>query len=310
MANDGTGRRFARDLFAERQVHLRSGDESRYLVLTRSLQIGVTVGVLAIPALHGLASYNAIAKHLALVAQERVLADEVARRVAQEAQAAAELATLRQRSEAAEGEILRLSAALDQAEAGRAAAIAASTEAGSRAAELQAALAATMQESRRRAEDDARADPASPPGTREQELLAEITGLRAELERVNREALTLRRSATAARQALRDLRGGAEQAQAQADEPGAAAPAADEVRRLQRYLADARSTIATLSADLEAPKGSGAGPATDAAVELATREEQLGAAQQRALQLGRSLAAPPANEVGDPTPLPSPPAPR
>jgi hypothetical protein len=134
--------------------------------------------------------------------------------------------------------------------------------------------------------------------------------LRAELERVNREALTLRRTANAARQALRDLQGGG-LAQAPVDGSGAAAPTADEVRRLQGHLADARSTIVALSADLAALKGS-PGPAADMAMELATLEEQLGAAQQRALQLGRSLAGPAPAEPDPPSaaPSPSPAAPR
>jgi hypothetical protein len=332
MANDGTGRRAAWDLFAERHVHLRSGGESRYVVLSRPLQIGVSAAALTILALLGVASYSAIAKHLALTAQERVLSEERALRAAQEQEAAQEATRLRLQSEAAERETLRLSAALDQAQAEREAAITASTEAGSKAAELQAALAATT-ESRlatERAETGAAGDARpSPPANaaREQELLAEITGLRAELERVNRETLALRRGATQARQALRDLQGGAIQALSQA-EPGpapgqadgagtagpapraAATPAADQVRRLQRSLADARASIATLSADLEALKGTGAGPASDAAVDLATLEEQLGAAQQRALQLGLDLAAPPTPDPGDTPPLPSPPAPR
>jgi hypothetical protein len=338
MDHDGTGRRAAWDLFAERHVHMRSGGESRYVVLSRPLQIGVSAAVLAFLALLGVASYNAIAKHLALLAQERVVTEERALRAVQEHEAAQETASLRLRSEAAEREVDRLNAALEQAQAERAAAITASTQAASKAAELQAALAATMQESRKLAAElaatgaggDARPDSGSNAASREQ-LLAEITGLRAELERVNREALALRRSATEARQALRALQGGEIQVLSQAgpgrapgqpdpsgtagpSRPEADAPAADEVRRLQRYLAEARASIASLSADLEALKGSGAGPASDAAVELATLEEQLGAAQQRALQLGLSLAAPPTEQRSDAAPpaapLPSPPAPR
>ena len=64
MGNDGTRRRSPWDLFAERQVHMRSGNESRYVVLSRPLQIGVAVALLAILGLFATASYNAIGKHL------------------------------------------------------------------------------------------------------------------------------------------------------------------------------------------------------------------------------------------------------
>jgi hypothetical protein len=333
MGNDGSGRRSAWDLFAERQVHIRSGDESRYVVLSRPLQIGVAAGFLALLGLLAIASYNAVAKHLELVAQQRALADEVAAGAAQADRSARELASLRQQSEAAEREIEQLTAALDQAQAERMEAIRASSEAGAKAAELEAALVATMPESRRLAaelaETRAAGETRPPTGPPEmQDLLAEVTGLRAELERVNREALALRRTATAARQALRDLQGGEIQAPPQ-DEPDApaaprwqraltAAPAGDEVRLLQQDLADAQATVASLSADLEALKGTGAGPATDAAAELATLEEQLGSAHRRVEQLGVSLAArqpaaagdaPPDASAGG-APLPSPPAPR
>ena len=78
MGNDGSGRRSPWDLFAERQVHMRSGNESRYLVLSRPLQIGVAAGFLAILGLLATASYNAIAKHLELAAQQRALAEQQA----------------------------------------------------------------------------------------------------------------------------------------------------------------------------------------------------------------------------------------
>jgi chromosome segregation ATPase len=338
MGNDGSERRSPWDLFAERQVHMRSGDESRYVVLSRPLQIGVAAGLLAVLALLAIASYNAISKHLETVAQQRALAEQRASSAAQAEQSAGELATLRQQSEAAEREIERLSAALDQAQAERMEAITASSEAGAKAAELEGAFVATLQESRRlAAELEAMPDPggsrSAPGATASEALLAEITGLRAELERVNRETLALRRAANEARQALRALQGGEGPQQAlPPDAPGAAppwlartaAPAGDEVRELREDLADAQATVATLSADLEALKGAGtgAGLASDAAAELATLEAQLGSAHRRVEQLGASLAgrqpdtagdAPPAPPAAAPTdiaPLPSPPAPR
>jgi colicin import membrane protein len=324
MGNDGTSRRSPWDLFAERQVHMRSGQESRYVVLSRSLQIGVTLGVLAILAVLALASYHAIAKHVALVAKERTL-EELAARAAQTERAARELAPLRQQNEEAEREIERLRAALDQAQAERTAALAASSEAGAKAAELEAALATTLQERRKLATDvetaraSGEARPA-PESRQAQALLAEITGLRAELERVDRETAALRRTAAQARQALRDAQGGGE-ATPQAP-PGpqpplrlalAAAPAT-EVRQLQQDLAGAQASLAALSADLEAAKGAAPGDdtATDAAAGLATLKQQLSTAHRRAEQLGLTLASEQAEqaEPAAPAPLPSPPAPR
>jgi hypothetical protein len=330
MGNDGTGRRSPWDLFAERQVHMRSGQESRYVVLSRSLQIGVTVGILAILALLAIASYHAIAKHVALGAQERTLEDLDAR-AAQAEQAAREVASLRQQSEDAEREIERLSAALDQARAERTAAVTASSEAGAKAAELEAALATTLQEGRKLATNleasRASGEVRSPPGSRQtQALLAEITGLRAELERVDRETEALRRTAAQARQALRDAQPGVPLAtSAQAGPPSqpqtpplrlaiAASPATAEVRQLQQDLAGAQASLAALSADLEAAKGAatGAGTATDAAADLATLKAKLSTAHRRAEQLGVTLASEQVEEVkpADPAPLPSPSAPR
>ena len=341
MGNDGTGRRSLWDLFAERQVHMRSGNESRYLVLSRPLQIGVAAGFLAILGLLATASYNAIAKHLELAAQQRALAEQQASSAAQADRSAGELTALRQQNETARREIEQLSAALDQAQAERMEAVTASSAAGATAAELEGALVATTQESQRlaaelaetRASGDSRPGPGSAPGSADtQDLLAEVTGLRAEFERVNREAAALRRTATQARQALAAFQVGGETsalpqdpAQAQPGTPlrqrALTAAPSDAVRRLQQDLADAQATVATLSTDLEALKGTGAGVATDAAAELVTLEQQIGSAHRRAEQLGVTLArrpasagaAPPAAPPAGPTsaaPLPSPPAPR
>jgi hypothetical protein len=322
MGNDGTSRRSPWDLFAERQVHMRSGQESRYVVLSRSLQIGVTLGVLAILALLALASYHAIAKHVALVAKERTL-EELAARAAQAERAARELAPLRQQSEEAEREIGRLRAELAQAQAERTAALTASSEAGAKAAELEAALATTLQVRRKPATDveagraSGEARPA-PESRQTQALLAEITGLRAELRRVDRETEALRRTAAQARQALRDVQGDEATPQAPPEpQPlrlAIAASPATEVRQLQQDLAGAQASLVALSADLEAAKGAarGAGTATDAATGLATLKQQLSTAHRRVEQLGLTLASEQAQqaEPATPAPLPSPPAPR
>jgi hypothetical protein len=160
----------------------------------------------------------------------------------------------------------------------------------------------------------------APESRQTQALLAEITGLRAELQRVDRETEALRRTAARAQQALREAQGGAAVSQAP---PGpqpplrrasAASPATDEVRQLQQDLAGAQASLAALSADLEAAKGAptGTGRATDAAAGLAALKQQLSSAHRRAAQLGITLASEPADEVepAEPAPLPSPPAPR
>lgn len=60
-----------RQLFAERQIYLRSGEDSRYVVLSSRLQIGVTVGALLIVAGLALASYGYLAQRSQLAAQDR-----------------------------------------------------------------------------------------------------------------------------------------------------------------------------------------------------------------------------------------------
>jgi hypothetical protein len=62
------------ELFAPRQVYLRSGTVSQYVALSRSLQIAVVAGMAGVALWLGLASYAAIAKHLETVEQSRELA--------------------------------------------------------------------------------------------------------------------------------------------------------------------------------------------------------------------------------------------
>jgi hypothetical protein len=67
-------RRAGSELFAPRQVYLRSGPASQYVALSRSLQIAVAAAMGAIGLWLGVASYAAIAKHLETVEQGRELA--------------------------------------------------------------------------------------------------------------------------------------------------------------------------------------------------------------------------------------------
>jgi hypothetical protein len=62
------------ELFADRQVYVRSGLTSRYVALSRSLQISVAVGLGVLTLWLGLASYAAISKHLQTLEQGRELA--------------------------------------------------------------------------------------------------------------------------------------------------------------------------------------------------------------------------------------------
>ena len=61
-------------LFAARQVYVRSGASSRYVDLSRSLQICVAVAMGVAVLWLGLASYAAVAKHLETLEQRRELA--------------------------------------------------------------------------------------------------------------------------------------------------------------------------------------------------------------------------------------------
>ncbi len=346
MGDDAAGRRSRWNLFTERQVHVRSGHASRYVVLSRSLQMGVAAGFVAIMALLVIAAYQAIHERAQLTAQQRAL-EELTARSAQADQTARELAALRGQSEAAKAEIERLTSALDQAQAERAAALTASSEAGAKVAELEAALGTITDERRKLAAElgetrDSGKAPSAAASADPQVLLAEVTGLRAELDRVHREAEALRRSAAQAQQALRDLQSRNQTQASLADiqtQPGPAAPqkrpdGSDEVRplpvaiaappstsevhRLQQDLAGAQATIAAISADLEVVKGAGSGAtaATDAAADLATLKDQLDAAHRRAERLGVTLAGQQrelpavAPSPRAPLPLPPPPAPR
>ena len=104
------------DLFAERQVYLRSGLTSRYVVLSRPLQIGVAIGMGLLIAWLAVASYSAIAKRFEVAGQNRELArleeaNKSLRAAAEAAQATEEL-----RGQAAR--VPELTASLSAAEAG------------------------------------------------------------------------------------------------------------------------------------------------------------------------------------------------
>jgi hypothetical protein len=61
------------DLFAERQVYLRSGRTSRYVVLSRPLQIAVTIGAVVVVLWLAVASYRSVSAHLEAAERTREL---------------------------------------------------------------------------------------------------------------------------------------------------------------------------------------------------------------------------------------------
>jgi DNA repair exonuclease SbcCD ATPase subunit len=105
------------DLFAERQVYLRSGLTSRYVVLSRPLQIGVTIAMGLVIAWLAYASYSAVAKHFELVGQSRELARLEGVNKSLQAAAEASQSTEELRSQAAR--VPELSSALSAAKAAR-----------------------------------------------------------------------------------------------------------------------------------------------------------------------------------------------
>ena len=74
MPQDRRSTPVLQELFADRQVYVRSGPTSRYVALSRSLQISVAVAIGVMVLWLVLASYAAVAKHLETVEQGRELA--------------------------------------------------------------------------------------------------------------------------------------------------------------------------------------------------------------------------------------------
>lgn len=141
MRKDDDARRSSafEDLFAERQVYLRSGLTSRYVVLSRSLQIGATLAMVLVLAWLAFASYSAVSKHLEAAEQDRELArlagaNESLRAAAEAAPSPEEFAALSTR-------LPELTSALADAEAARARAQEMAEAASAEADELRRELA-------------------------------------------------------------------------------------------------------------------------------------------------------------------------
>ena len=285
MRNEESGRTALKDVFAERQVHIRSGAQSQYLVLSRPLQIGVAAGCLGVVVLLAVVSYVAITRHFAVAGHEDNLA-----------QLASEIADADHRSLQLETEVERLNAALDAAQA---ATLAASETLNERTVSLEAALAAAGEEKDSLLEDVAQARAAGQAqsasrSAREQAALAEVTGLRAELERLNREVETLR--------------------SARPTVPVTAEPIAGQLRQLQQDIASAQAATNALIADTAPSAANGANPSGDPAADLAALKGHLDTANQRIEELGITLVVEESDVVAEApspsAPLPPPPAPR
>jgi chromosome segregation ATPase len=268
------------DLFAERQVYLRSGLTSRYVVLSRPLQIAVTIGAGLVVAGLAFASYSSVVNHL-------------------------EAAELRQELALAEMRLGELSAAR-RADSVTAGAVDADT---TQPAESRSSAEQRIEElTRQLATSDAKADRLQ--GDLEA-ALADAAALRQAAETAEADLADLRvETARLRERPPDDPRQSLAQIKPSSDD-------SREVSALKVSLAEAEEQIVALSADLEAAKSelaatreapaSSAAPAGKAAAEAAGADElervraELRAANQRIGELEAVIRR---------APPPAPPAPR
>jgi DNA repair exonuclease SbcCD ATPase subunit len=270
------------DLFAERQVYLRSGLTSRYVVLSRPLQIAVTIGAGLVVAGLAFASYSSVVNHL-------------------------EAAELRQELALAEMRLSELGAAR-RADSVTAGAVDADT---TQPAESQSSAEQRIEElTRQLATSDAKADRLQ--GDLEA-ALADATALRQAAETAEADLADLQVEMARLRERPPN-EGDPRRTLAQTKPP---TNDSGEVPALKVSLADAEAQIAALSADLEAAKSklaaarevpaSNAAPAVKAAAEAAGADQlervraELRAANQRIGELEAVIRR---------APPPAPPAPR
>ena len=271
------------DWFAERQVYLRSGLTSRYVVLSRPLQVAVTIGIGLIAAGLAFASYSSVVSHL-------------------------EAGELRRELALAEARLDELSAARradgsTTAADGTAPAGAAADPAPAQLAESQDSAEQRIIELTRQLEaSDAKAD-----------------RLQGDLEAALADAAALRRAAEAAEADLADLQaamarrrdrppaeGEANEDLAQIKEPGT--PEAAAVLALRASLAGGDAQIAARGADLGAAASrlDAAAKAAGDADELDRVRAELRAANQRIAELEAAIRL----GLAKLAPQPAPPAPR
>jgi chromosome segregation ATPase len=279
------------DLFAERQVYLRSGLTSRYLVLSRALQIAATAGVLLLVAGLGLATYSSLAKHREVAEQSRALArlEEANASL----RAAAEAATPPEEIAALTARVPELEMALAEAEAAQAQTQSAAEAARAETAELRREL--TRAEERIReleaaptvvATTDDVGDADAAPGAPAEPAAGDETrlvGLTTELEqaRSERDQLTAQ---------LEDAQDAAEQTIAQLTEQ--VETAAEETRRLRGELESRTAEATRLQDDLDAALAEAAAPRTATqSAEQALAELQAEMVQPEQTELAEGAAA-------------------
>jgi predicted nucleic acid-binding Zn-ribbon protein len=255
MRRHGMARRGGRfgELFAERQVYLRSGLTSHYIVLSRRLQIGVTVAIGLIIAATGWASYSAIVQHFQLAGQSRELArlaevNSSLRATADAAPAAEQLQTQAVRipelssalaaaeteRERAEAEVERLRRDLEAARKDLAALRQSAQTAEANAADLRAQLAELRPEAPAGDGAQTLAELKQPATENVAELKATLAGARTRIAELTADLAAVKRPA--------------------ADAPAAAAPAAGadgrRIADLQAQLDAAKQRIAELQAEI------------------------------------------------------------
>lgn len=270
------------DWFAERQVYLRSGLTSRYVVLSRPLQIAVTIGVGLIVAGLAFASYRSVVSHL-------------------------EAGDLRR-------ELALAEARLDELSAARRADGPTTTADGTVPAGAAAGPAPAQ-----RAENQDRAGQRIIELTRRLEAAdAKADRLQGDLDAALADAAALRRAAEAAEADLAALQaamarrerppaeGEASADLAQIKEPGT--PEADAVLALRASLAGGEAQIAARGADLGAAAGrpDATAEAAGDAGELDRVRAELRAANQRIAELEAAIRL----GLAKLAPQPAPPAPR
>lgn len=271
MRQDDSSRRSSlfQNLFAERQVYLRSGPASRYVVISRPLQIGVTLGLLLVLGWLAFASYSSVARHLEAVEQSR----EIARLegVNKSLRTVAETAGDAEEARVAAEQVPQLQAELAEARAARV-----------RAEQLAAASADEAEEMRREL---------GLVEQRLQEATARLAEAEAERETMNQqleaagagaaeeapvEAADLRQELEAAAQQIEQLSTERAELQERLEEVQAStAGSGDRVAELTQQLEAAQAQIEQLE------------PAREDALEL---EQQLAGAQDRIEELDRTVA--------------------
>lgn len=324
-------------LFAERQVYLRSGTESRYVVISRSLQMGVTL--FALLAIGGLAfaSYSSIANHLEAAERSRELARLAG--VNKSLLAAAEAARSSEDLRAAAEQLPELTVRVEEAEVARARAErlaqAKSDEAAELRRELELALERAEEASARVASLEAERDTlvgqlnqAIAPAAGEARgepgdvaLDAEIADLTAERAALQAEVDQLRGDAEAARVANAELQEALSGARdEQAEDIGNLEVTIDtlqaENERLNEALAELRAERQELAARLQEADADQAGEGTDgvppaelrreleqARNRIAALEEDAALAEAEARRLEEQLANR-TQEAQTPAPVP------